>query len=313
MPSFADDYERDIAAQKHSGPHLIDDERKALNRAVFTLIKDLLPIPDIHKKSDCDLIYRFLIAKKWKPEDAAKGLREYVAFRIENRLDEILWETVPAEMSEVLACDYSGFDTEGHPIFCDKPDPKGLGLLLDKFTKEELMRAHLRMMEIGRRLCKEYQTDRVSCILDLSLLNMAVVTNPKAMGFIKAMAHVDQTQYPENVRRMFICNGGWTFSALYKVLKPLLDPRVQEKINFIAGGAKLTSDLEKFVKTEYIPLALGGKSKGVPLTNWQQLRSLPVKTPPSIGQSVVSEEDLEYGSPHASSYPVPDDVDPDDL
>lgn len=313
MASFSEEYERDLAGQRHSGPHAMDDEKKAFNRAVFNQIKDILPIQDIHKKSDCDLIYRFLIAKKWKPDDAAKALREYVVFRKENRLDEILWEDVHEEMKAVLACDYSGFDREGHPIFCDRPDPKGLGALIAKFSKDELMRAHLRMMEIGRRLCKEYQTDRVSCILDLSLLNMSIITNPTAVGFIKTMAHVDQTMYPENVRRMFICNGGWTFSSLYKVLKPLLDPRVQQKINFIAGGAKLTSDLEQFVKIEAVPVALGGKSNGTPLTNWQQLRSLPVQTPPKVGQAVVAEEDLDYASPQASSFPVPDDIDPEDL
>lgn len=312
MPTVAEEYEKDLAAQKHSGPHIMDEEKKGLNRAVFNKISDILPIPDIHKKSDCDLIYRFLIAKKWNPDDTVKSLREYVAFRKENRLNEILWEDVAPEIREVLACDYSGFDREGHPLFCDRPDPKSLGALLQKFTREELMRVHLRMMEIGRRLCKEYNTDRVSCILDLSQLNMSIVTNPAAVGFIKAMAHLDQTMYPENVRRMFICNGGWTFSSLYKLIKPLLDPRVQQKINFIAGGSKLTADLEVFVKLEGVPVALGGRSKGEPLTNWTQLRALPVGAPPQVGQAVVSEEDLDFGSP-VTTHPVPEDIDPDDL
>ena len=307
-----EEYQRDILAQKHSGPHPIDDERRSLNKTVAGLVKDIIPFNDIHKKSDCDLIYRFLIAKKWDVNEAAKGLREYMAFRQEHNLNTILWEGVDPEVRSVLACEYSGFDKEGHPIFSDKPDPKGLGILLTKFSKESLMRTHFRMMEEGRRCCQMFQTDRVTCILDLSLLNMSVITNPAAMGFLKSMAHIDQTMYPENMRFMLICNGGWTFSSMYKILKPLLDPRVQQKINFI--GNNYLQEMAPFVLPEYIPASLGGSSKGEPLVDYVALAALPAGTPPAIKGAVVDDLDIDIGSPTLESkHPVPEYENPEDL
>lgn len=314
--TYVEEYENDLATQTHSGPHVIDAERQQLNRAVFNNVRDIMPFDDIHKKSDCDLIYRFLIAKKWVVKDTANALREYMTFRAENKLNEILWEKVPEAMKTVIACDYSGFDKEGHPIFFDRPDPKGLGELLKAFSKDELMRVHYRMMEQGRRLCKMYQTDRVTCILDLSQLNMAILTNLAAMTFLKSMAHNDQQMYPENMRFMLICNGGWTFSSIYKVLKPLLDPRVQQKINFIGSGSNLLTDLDKFVPRAAVPTILGGDNKGVLLLPDEALRKIPVGTPPIVGPASVAECAMEYGSPKADAkaqLPVPDNIDPDDL
>lgn len=313
--SFLDQYEKDLSQQTHSGPHKIDADRQLLNRNVFESLTDVLPFDDIHKQSDCDLIYRFLIAKKWDVSEAVKALREYSAFRKEHRLNEILWESVPEEMRTVLACDYSGFDLEGHPIFFDRPDPKGITTLLNKFTRDELMKTHFRMMEQGRRLCKEYKTDRVTCILDLTNLTMSVVANTAAIGFLKAMAHVDQSMYPENMRFMLICNGGWTFSALYKVLKPFLDPRVQQKINFIGSGANLLTDLDKFTTRDAVPLVLGGSNAGTPLLKDEDLRRVPAGTPPVVRN--MEEHTVEVGSPmqDASRFPVPesDGIDADDL
>lgn len=315
---FKEDYVKDLQSQTRSGPHHIDAERQALNERVFNAVQDILPFADIHKSSDCDLIYRFLIAKKWDVDLTIQGLREYIAFRKTLRLDEIIWESVPDDMRTVLACDYSGFDQEGHPIFFDKPDPKGLSILLTKFSREELMRAHYRQMELGRRLCKMYRTDRVTCILDLSLLNMSLITNPSAVGLLKHMAHQDQTMYPENMRFMLICNGGWTFSSLYKILKPLLDPRVQQKINFMSSGASMLTDMEKFVRRDSIPNFLGGGSSGTPLLSDADIKRLPIGTAPIELQDIdtAATTELLFGSPRMQDralMPVPEDIDPEDL
>ena len=93
--SATDPYEEELKRFEHSGPHEIDDERREKNREVRALLKDIMPIDDIHKISDCDLVFKFLIARRWDSEAAAKGLREYATWRAGNKMNEVLWEEMP--------------------------------------------------------------------------------------------------------------------------------------------------------------------------------------------------------------------------
>ena len=266
-------YEIDVEKQTRSGPHEITPEQRLANREVATALEaaGVMPIPDIHKLNDCDLIYRFLIAKKWDTKASADAIRAYAAWRKEQRIDSILWEEFP-EDTKALSCVYMGFDREGHPVYFDKPDPKVLGKILVEHPKELLMRVHLQSMELGRRLQKLYDVDRVTCIIDFSMMSMSMVANPSAMRFMKELAHEDQTMYPENMRFMLICNGGWTFSSAYKVIKPVLDPRVQVKINFMGGKDALYSDLDKFVEKANLPADLKGTLPSEPLLSVEEVR-----------------------------------------
>ncbi len=62
---------------------------------------DILPIDDIHKVSDCDLIYRFLIAHRWDVAKAADGLRAYAERRAKNRMNDVLWEEFAPEVKQM--------------------------------------------------------------------------------------------------------------------------------------------------------------------------------------------------------------------
>ena len=207
--TYIDEYHLDLELQTFSGPHEITDERRALNLKTFDLLRchhnpndgrsTVLPFADIHKKSDCDLIYRFLIAKKWNVGDTIKGLLEYDVWRREHRLNEILWEKFPTDIVTVISKQYKAFDRLGHPVFFDKINPALLPNLLAKYSQEQLLRVHFRMMEEGRRLCKEYRSDRVTCLLDMSLLSLSLVANKAGIAYLREMARIDQLMYPSIV------------------------------------------------------------------------------------------------------------------
>nr|CAJ2469871.1 unnamed protein product [Leishmania braziliensis] len=125
-------------------------------------LKQILPIPDIHKVSDCDLIYRFLIARRMDVSLATSDILHYIGFREKYNLDTILWDhevvatfngldgeelvgQVMAEMKDTTsaakvkitrpllkagwaAC-YCGVDKRGHVIFYQRPNPKELAML----------------------------------------------------------------------------------------------------------------------------------------------------------------------------------------
>ena len=294
------EYEAALASMSVSGPHELDDSHRALNRAVYTELQDLLPIDDIHKINDCDLIYRFLIAQRWHPQKAADALREYVEWRAEMRLNEVLWEDFPAEI-EAIAPRFHGTDRFGFPVFYDRPSPAVVGQLLASVPRETLLRAHFAMMEQGRRLCKAMGRDRVSCVMDLAMLNMSIVTNPSAVGLLKEFSHMDQKYYPENMRTMMLQNAGWTFGTLYKVIRPLLDVRVQKKIQIMGTGDKLAETMTPWIDMDDVLDDYGGNSPHDAPPAVLQVKSLPVGTPPlrpgeeaMIAESPAANESFGY-------------------
>jgi hypothetical protein len=283
MADWEADYEKNLAMMTHSGPHDLTAENQQLNREVFEQIKPILPFDDIHKISDCDLIYKFLIAQRWDVDKAAVELVEYSQWRKEMRLNDILWETFPPEATELLPY-FQGTDNFGYPIFYDRPSPAKIGQVLKTVPRETLVRTHIVMMEQGRRLCKAMRVDRVTCLLDMSLLNMSIVTNPSAIGIMKEFSRMDQKYYPENMRTMMITNSGWTFGSLITMLKPMLDVRVQKKIQTLGSGAKLQADMAQWAPIEQVPSEYGGTAEKLTddATPALQVKHLAPGTPPAF-------------------------------
>lgn len=135
-------------------------------------LKQVMPIPDIHKTSDCDTIYRFLIARRNDEKLALQDILYYIAFREKYNLDSILWdrevecmmngldgEELLRQVMELLAKKSSssskpvkiprtllqpgwaawncGVDRSGHVIFYERPSPRDLQTLVKRWPCEE--------------------------------------------------------------------------------------------------------------------------------------------------------------------------------
>ncbi|KAK7198692.1 CRAL/TRIO domain containing protein [Novymonas esmeraldas] len=127
-------------------------------------LKQILPIPDVHKLSDCDVIYRFLIGRRMDVQLTTTDVLHYIAFREKYSLDTILWDReveatfngldgeelvqqVMAEMKKSNATSAAkvkitrpllqagwaawncGVDKRGHVVFYQRPNPKELAML----------------------------------------------------------------------------------------------------------------------------------------------------------------------------------------
>ena len=236
MPVDVAAYERDLSSITQFGPWEITSKEQALNKQVFHSddMKNVFPIDDIHKISDCDLIYRFLIAKRWNVEETCSQMKEYVKFRKQYDLNNILWETdIPQEIVSITPF-FLGRDLFGYPLGYNEVNPKAFSAIKGKFDKELIMKGHLWMMEMGRRVMKASGKDRISFIVNMAQLSASIVTDSFGRNMFKEMSHVDQTFYPELVRTIIIVNPGWLFGGLWKFVRPLLDPRVQAKVQVMS-------------------------------------------------------------------------------
>ena len=248
-------YEEDHARILTSGPHTFTEDMRRKNLEFRQKVLHLLPIPDRFKLNDCDLLYRFLIARNWDFDATAKNIHDYIEWRKKERLDEIVTETFDPQIEQALAT-FFGLDTEGYPILFDTPDPKLVTTILKCIPKETMMRAHLRLMEQARYLSKVNGVDRISYVMDLTNISISTVTSA-AVSFLKEVSAMDQRFYPEVMRRMLICNGGWMITGVWNVIKPLLDVRIQKKIRFFKELPSVVS-LSEFISPQNMHPRYGG-------------------------------------------------------
>ncbi|KAK7197915.1 CRAL/TRIO domain containing protein [Novymonas esmeraldas] len=259
-------YEKDFLAQRSSGPVVFTEDQRRKNRELCTRLRDLLPFDDAYKVSDCDLMYRFLIGKHWNLAATEKGMREYVQLRKSDRLDSIIAEHLHPTICSVLSplnagmpCPIYGLDKEGLPVLWLAPDAAKLVIAMKDFTNEQLLRGQLRSMELGRYICLERKVERCTYVIDLGGITMSSV-NKVTLALLKGVMNLLQIAYPEIMRRLLIFNTGWAVSAAWKVLRPLVDVRVQDKIKFESGPPTLAA-LQQYMAADQVHPAFGGTGK----------------------------------------------------
>lgn len=77
---------------------------------------------------------------------------------------------------------------------------------------------------------------------------------------LSTITGIDQANYPETLGKTLIINAPAVFRAIWSVVKPMLDPRTQAKIEVCPSN--YLPVLTKWVDLDSIPTYLGGKSSG---------------------------------------------------
>ncbi|KAG8344781.1 CRAL TRIO domain [Trypanosoma vivax] len=248
-------YESDHALQTRSGPFELSTKHRDKNLALYARVQALLPIMDVFKVSDCDLLYRFLIAKQWDLDAAESCLRAYVVGRVEKSLNCLAMEKLDP-LVEANATFLYGFDKDGRPIMWNRPNVPTLLELLKGGRMDEVLRSQMRAMERGRAVSKVRGVDRCRLVVDLKTLQFLSLSGA-SIHMIKKMAHELQEYYPEILSRIDIFNAGWAVSGIWKILSPFVSSHVRQKVHFTRGEPTM-EHLGKFADPENIPPLFGG-------------------------------------------------------
>eukprot|EP00474_Spongospora_subterranea_P004597 CRZ05055.1 hypothetical protein [Spongospora subterranea] len=97
--------------------------------------------------------------------------------------------------------------------------------------------------------------DQQITIVDLNGLNSSHISK-NVYQYIKSCAEIDQKYYPEALNRMFVVNAPFLFSAIWRVIKPWVEPRTSEKISITRNGNE--DELLKIIDRDCLPDFLGG-------------------------------------------------------
>ena len=140
---------------------------------------------------------------------------------------------------------YMGHDREGRPIsyVSVKDHIKG------EFSSQSTEKLTVFHMEIGRKLLKD-PVESVTVIFDLNGFSL------KNMDYqhLKFLINLLQNSYPESLGLALIINAPWLFNGCWFIIKPWLDPSIQNKIHFITN----LEHLKKYVDQDNLPKRFQG-------------------------------------------------------
>jgi len=132
---------------------------------------------------------------------------------------------------------------------------------LTKCTPADWVRFHIYKQEVARKVLIEDSKrigrhfDSIIVIEDLG--NMGWQHLHKAgLELFHSESDIDKDHYPETLRKVFICNTPAAFNAIWKIVKPWLDPNTLAKIEIL--GYDYRDRLLEFISKENLPEEFGG-------------------------------------------------------
>ncbi|KAJ9455633.1 SEC14 cytosolic factor [Diplonema papillatum] len=257
-----------------SGPNVLSTEeverfeqcRKLLReRRALEGWKETEPLlEDNNKMSDDDLLLRFFFARDGKVEECVKDTLNSIKWRKEKDIEHIHhWcaKNFPVNIVQTThtkgLCGFHGFDSEGYPIWWDRPNQKGVVEAVETYGMDAVMNWHFATVERGREMAKSMMVDRITIVLDLQDVSGTGVVFGKPGAMLKAQTGIDQQVYPECMRKLFMINAPWGFASAWSGIRLLLDKRVQEKIT-ILGKRSPNDAFAKYIPDDSIPVEFGG-------------------------------------------------------
>ncbi|KAJ1955426.1 hypothetical protein GGI12_005561 [Dipsacomyces acuminosporus] len=194
------------------------------------------------------LVLRFLRARKWKVDDALKMLLACLKWRLDEDVDWLIW-TGESELNYALLQRGIGAihktDRIGQPVIyipVKMNDPKAQ-------PAEQMIEYTIYLMEVARTLLHP-PTEKVCLFFDTTDMTLSNMD----WDFFKTFLHYLENFYPECLGLVIIYNAPWLFNGLWKLIRPLLDPVVASKVQFVSHK----KDLQKFIAPENLLQQFGG-------------------------------------------------------
>jgi len=198
---------------------------------------------------------RYLRARDWNLEKAAKMLEDTLTWRIENDPDNITKDQVKGLM-ELGSFYRNGKDKEGRPILYIRPGA------YNPYPPEQRIKYLIYIMETAIKHMPP-GVERITWILDFSDYGNRV-NSPDGKVVARNSQHILQNHYPERLGLLFVVNAPWFFWLLYTIVSPFLERKTKEKIRFISGSKEeLRKTLSEFIPLDQLEEKYGGTNTSI--------------------------------------------------
>lgn len=247
-----------VAANGHPG-HLT-----AAQQAQVSQLRMMLESQGYTDRLDTLTLLRFLRARKFDVNLAAKMFVDCEAWRKETKLDEILptWEyPEKAEIFKYYPQYYHKTDKDGRPVYIELLGNADI-TAMNKITTQERMLTNLaveyeRVADPRLPACSRKSGHLLeTCCTIMDLKGVGISKASQVYGYVKAASNMSQNYYPERLGRLYVVNAPWGFSGVWSMVKGWLDPVTVQKIHILGSGYQ--KELLEQVPAENLPKSLGG-------------------------------------------------------
>ncbi|KAI8901972.1 CRAL-TRIO domain-containing protein [Globomyces pollinis-pini] len=244
--------------------YLTNEESITLDQFKQALLLENLYNKDIHSDH---LLLRFLRARKFQIPAAKDMWAECEKWRAEFGTNTILNDFDFPEYAlvrRIYPRFYHKVDRLGRPVYIERVGMADLKKLWAATTPERMLRNHVyeyeKLIQYRFKACsKKSNRHFEQSTLIVDLYGVALSTASSVYSLITQVSSISQNYYPEMLGQMFIINAPMLFTAVWSIVKPMLDEVTIRKIQILGSGYKST--LLESISPENLPDFLGGDCK----------------------------------------------------
>jgi CRAL/TRIO domain len=212
------------------------------------------------------MIARFLVGKQMDSKKAEEMILKDWHWRlVEVNIDQFMIDYPQTAWFKFLSSYYPttchGFDKYGVEVNWERLACIDLDSLFEYVPFKELIAFHIFAVESSERRVrkqmnqsKEFRFRRV-LFEDLEGLSLKHLSS-KTIDLLKITAEIDDTHYPESLRKLYFIQAPSVFSFFYKAITPFLDKRTVAKLKIVSASKHdkvLASQIpNKFFRPSYL-------------------------------------------------------------
>ena len=245
------------------------EKLSSLRQAVASSISSLDASDAPYWSSDGALL-RFLVARKWDVPAAAAQYSAAMAWRAAPapeaapgvRASELLDKfREPLAMQRYFSWGFCGLDREGYAVLLERVglcDLLGTAAAVGTPAFLAWVARYHELQERAMRRVSAAQGGRrhkLSVIIDLAGLTLRHAS-ASTLAVLKHRTRLEEDNYPEVVKRVFIINAPALFTATWGLVRHFLDDGTAAK--FCICGTDFAPTLLKYIDVAAIPASLGG-------------------------------------------------------
>ena len=229
--------------------------------------KQKLIAKDLYKPAEHSdfLLYRFLRARKYDLEKSTEMFSNYIQWREKEKVDEICKSFTFSEaqkLTEIYPQFYHKTDKEGRTIYIEQLKNLDVSKVMAITTQERLLSKHIREYEKFTKYrlaaCSAKMGKNIEngfTIIDLKGVPLSQFNQVRKMlGSLSAIA---SDYYPETLGKMFVINAPTLFTAVWSIVKNMLDEHTVSKIHIL--GSNYKQQLLAHVDAANLPKFYGGE------------------------------------------------------
>lgn len=126
--------------------------------------------------------------------------------------------------------------------------------------EDDLFIRHIRQQEVMVRRLKNaslrHNKPIEKQVIVMDMKNVALTPDVMAARVFRRTVVIDEAAYPERLETLYMINAPFTFSILWALIKPWIDPVTVQKFQII--GSNFQDILKDKISEEYIPVEYGG-------------------------------------------------------